>query len=164
LSTALRRHTEPLEPKELHFLVEKEHRDKKVYYKIFRALMFCSFLFPFLGSWYRAFEGAPNAFSIPRFFVSTTILLGISFTAMWFAYRINLRKVQADLRQRTKTIETTHILRKQYMHRSDAYFFYIDSPNKMSIQVSDADYHRLDLGDEVNIEYYTHSKLYLGYF
>lgn len=153
-----------MEPGELAFLVQKEHRDKKIYYRIFRLLMFCSFLFPFIGSWYRAFEGAPNAFSIPRFFVSTAILLTISITAMLFAYRANLGKVHADIRQRTKTIETTHIMRKQYMHRSDAYYFYLDSPNKMSIQVANADYHRLDVGDEVNIEYYTHSKLYLGYF
>jgi len=70
----------------------------------------------------------------------------------------------ADIRQRTKTIETAHILRKQYMARSDGYYFYIDSPNKMSIQVTIDDYQRLDTGDEVNIEYYTNSKLYLGYF
>jgi hypothetical protein len=164
MSTAVRRHTEPLEPTELSFLVDKENKDKKVYFKIFRLLMFGSFLFPFLGSWYRAFEGAPNAFSVTRFFASTAILLGLSFTAMWLAYRVNLGKVQADLRERTKTIETAHILRKQYMHRSDAYYFYIDSPNKLSIQVTNEDYQRLDLGDEVNIEYYTHSKLYIDYF
>ncbi|MBL7720321.1 MAG: hypothetical protein JNL72_15900 [Flavipsychrobacter sp.] len=164
MTTAIVRYTEPLELKEVSFLLEKAQRDKKVYYKIFRVLMIASFVFPFIGSWYRAFEGAPNAFSLGRFFVSTGILLAISFTAMWFAYKVNLGKLQADLRSRTKTVETAHILRKAYMHRNDAYYFYIASPNKMSIQVSNEDYHRLDIGDEVNIEYYTHSKLYLGYF
>lgn len=135
-----------------------------MYYRIFRLLMIGSFLFPFMGSWVRAFEGAPNAFSIPRFFVSVVILLGISFTAMWFAYKANLGKVHADIKHRTKTIETAQILRKQYMHRSDAYYFYISSRDKMSIEVSHEDYHRLDTGDEVNIEFATHSKLYLGYF
>lgn len=164
MSTALIRHTENLEPEEVGFLLEKEHQDKRMYYKIFRLLMFGSFLFPFIGSWYRAFEGAPNAFSAVRFFVSTAILLTISITAMWFTYKLNLGKVHKDLRDRTKTIETTHIIRKQYMHRSDAYYFYLSSPTKMSIQVKNEDYNRLDIGDEVNIEYYTHSKLYIDYF
>ncbi len=164
MSTAIIRHTEPLEPDELSFLAEKEHKDKKMYYKIFRVLMICSFVFPFAGSWYRAFEGAPNAFSPLRFFVSVTILLGISFTAMWFAYKFNLGRIHADLKKRTKTIEIAYILRKQYMHRNDAYYFYISAPDKLSIQVTHEDYHRLDIGDEVNIEYATHSKLYLGYF
>ena len=126
--------------------------------------MFCSFLFPFIGSWYRAFEGAPNAFSVPRFFVSTTILLSMSIGSMYMAYRFSLRRVQTDIRRRTKTIETTFIRRKQYMPQNNAYYFYISSPNKLSIEVTNEDYHRLDEGDEVNIEYATHSKLYLGYF
>jgi hypothetical protein len=164
VSTALSRHTEPLEPSELSFLADKEQKDKKMYYRIFRVLMIGSFIFPFMGSWYRAFEDAPNAFSPLRFFVSVFILLGISFTAMWFAYKSNLGKVHADLKHRTKTIETVYILRKQFMHRSNAYYFYISSPDKLSIEVTNEDYNRLDIGDEVNIEYATHSKLYLGYF
>jgi hypothetical protein len=164
VATAIKIYTETLEQKELAFLVDKEHKDKRTYYKIFRMLMIGCFVFPFIGSWYRAVEGAPNAFSAPRFFVSTILLLGVSGTAMWMAYRVNLRKIQADLHERTKTIELAHILRKQYMHRSDAYYFYIDSPTKMSIQVTRDDYDRLDIGDEVNIEYYSNSKLYLGYF
>ncbi|MEI8279579.1 MAG: hypothetical protein WCG87_07420 [Bacteroidota bacterium] len=164
MSTLIRRYTEPLEADELIFLKDKEQKDRKQYYKAFRILMVVCFVLPFIGSWYRVTEDAENAFSMSRFFTSVTALLFLSIGAVWTAYRFNLRKIQWDIKSQTKTIERTHITRKQYMPRNHVYFFYIDSDTRISIEVNENDYHQFETGDEVNIEYTTHAKLFLGYF
>lgn len=164
VSYELQRYTEPLNSSELGFLVRKEHKERSQYYKVFRLLMFLSFIIPFAGAWYRAYDGAPNAFSPLRFFLSVGVLLSISSFSTYVTYRVNLYKVQLDIRDRTKTIETNHITRKLFITAKNTYHFYIDSKIKLSIEVSANDYERMKVGDEVSIEYATHSGLYLGYF
>ena len=56
------------------------------------------------------------------------------------------------------------MVRKLHMAGRDAWYFYLDSRVKLSIEVSQDDYYNIDEGDEVCIEYTTHSKQYLGYF
>jgi len=164
LQHALQQYYEPLDTGELDFLRKKEVKERRQYYRAFRLFMFLSFILPFTGAWYCAYDGAPNAFSVIRFFVSAFILLSMSATGTWISYRIHLRKIQSDIKYKTKTIESSHITRKQYMPQNNTYYFYISSPNKLSIEVSKKDFYRLTEGDEVNIEYTTHGKLYLGYF
>jgi hypothetical protein len=149
---------------ELHFLEKREMTDRKQYYKAYRILMILSFSIPFATAWYRAYDGAPNAFSALRFFLAAGVLLTISTVATYLTYKANLHKIQLDLRERTKTIETSHITRKLYVVARNVCYFYINSRVKMSIEVTADDYERLMEGDEISIEYSTHSKLYLGYF
>lgn len=164
MSTDLVKYTEPMDAGELDFIGRREQHDRKQYYKAYRILMFLSFIIPFATAWYRAFDGAPNAFSMPRFFATAGVLLGISTVATYITYRVHLRKLQLDLRERTKTIETSHITRKLYSVARNVCYFYITSRVKMSIEVTADDYERLREGDEISIEYSTHSQLYLGYF
>lgn len=126
--------------------------------------MIMCFVIPFAGAWYRAADGAPNAFSKTKFFFAAGILLSICSFATYVTYRVNLRKLQLDLRDRTKTIEISHVTRKLHVAAKNAWYFYIDSRIKLSIEVSYEDYNRIDEGDEVCIEYTTHSRQYLGYF
>lgn len=160
----LKRYTEPLEVDELSFLEKKESKDRSQYYRVYQLLMFLSFIIPFAGAWYRATDGAPNAFSPTKFFVSAGILLFISTLSTYMTYRINLRRIQLDIVDKTKTIEISHVTSKLYFPSQSTYFFHIDSKIRMSIEVSYEDYVRLGEGDEVAIEYTTHSKQYLGYF
>jgi len=164
VSFELQRYTEPLDNSELSFLVKKEQKERRQYYKVFRLLMFMSFIIPFAGAWYRAYDGAPNAFSPLRFFLSVGVLLSISSFSTYVTYRVNLHKLQLDIRERTKTIETNHITSKLFIAAKNACYFYIDSKIKLSIEVSANDYERMREGDEVSIEYATNSKLYFGYF
>lgn len=157
-------HTEPLENDEFDFLQKKEEKERSDYYKAFSILMFASFAFSFAGSWYRAYEGAPSAFSAVKFFVCVGILLLLSGGAVYFTYRRDLRKLQLDLKNRTKTIETTHIRNKRYMPQNKTYHFYLESLNRMSIQVTQAEFYALNIGDEVTIEYTSYSKFYLGHY
>jgi hypothetical protein len=157
-------HTEPLEADELTFLQKKEEKERAQYYKVFSILMVASFLFSFAGSWYRAYEGAPNAFSVVKFFVCVIILLGLSAGAVYFTYRKELHKLQMDIKRNTKTIEITHIKKKKYMPQNKSYHFYLESVNKLSIEVSRSDFYMLNEGDEVTIQYTTWSKYYLGHY
>lgn len=164
MSFELQRYTEPLEINELQFLIKKEQKDRKQYYKVFDLLMLLSFIIPFAGAWYKAYDGAPNAFSPFRYFFSVGVLLSISTFSTYVTYRINLRKLQLDIRAGTKTIETNHIIRKVYVRTKNTCYFYIDSKITMSIEVSINDFERMKEGDEVSIEYATNSGLYFGYF
>jgi hypothetical protein len=164
LSTELIRYDEPLNDSEIGFLIKKRDDERKQYFKILSVLMVLSFIIPFAGAWYRAADGAENAFSIFRYFAFTALLLSLSIFAVWMSYHLYLRKVNWDIKTRTKTIELSHITRKQYMPQNKSYHFYIDSPNRMSIEVSQDDFYHMDEGDEVSIEYTTHAKIFLGYF
>lgn len=126
--------------------------------------MIMCFLVAFAGAWYRAAGGVENAFSPLRYFGFTAFLLSLCTLAVWLSYRLYLRKVLWDLKSLTKTIEQSHITRKQYMPQNKSYHFYIDSPNRLSIEVSQDDFYHMDEGDEVSIEYTTHAKIFLGYF
>jgi len=164
MSLAIMRYNEPLSEQELLFLQTKEARERRQYYKVYRVLMAGSFLIPFITSWYRAYEGAANAFSYIKFFATTTVLLTISSIATYLSYRMYHRKLIWDIRDKTKTIETSRITKKLTVPSNNAYYFYTGSGVKLSIEVSEQYYHSLKEGDEVSIEYTTHSQLYLGYF
>jgi len=158
------RYTEPLDAEELKFLERKASKDRSNYFKVFQLLMLLSFIIPFAGAWYRAYDGAPNAFSLFKFFSAAGVLLTLSSVSTYIAYRTYLGKMHLDIKDKTKTIEKNHIMKKMYVGSRDTYHFYIDSAVKLSIEVSHADYLLMNVGDEVSIEYTTHAKEYLGYF
>jgi hypothetical protein len=164
VSLELRQYTEPLETSELEFLLRKEGKERRQYYKIFGLLMIGCFIIPFAGAWVQALEGAPHAFSPFRYFVSVGVLLFITGFATYFSFQVNHRQLQLDIKDRTKIVETNRITKKIYVQVKKAYYFYIDSRVKLSIEVSANDYERMKEGDEVSIEYTTHSRQYLGYF
>lgn len=160
----IKKYTEPLNERELHFLENKEIKERRQYYAVYRGLMVLCFIIPFITSWYRAYEGAPNAFSYVRFFVTTGILLSISTAAIYASYRYYHRGLQLDLKERTKTIETSQITKKIFIATKNTYYFYTNSKTTLSIEVSPEYFTALKEGDEVSMEYTTHSRLYLGYF
>ena len=153
-----------MDGQETNFLIQKERKERTNYFKVFRILMLVSFVMPFIGAWYRAYDGAPNAFSFSRFFVSCGLLLSISFLSTYLAYRYNLRLLQKDIKFGTKTIEVVKISKRLNVSQNDTYHFYIDSSVRLSIEVSSAYYNQLLVGDELCIEYSTYAKEYLGYF
>jgi hypothetical protein len=79
-------------------------------------------------------------------------------------YRVYLRNVQRDIKNKTKTIETCMVTKKLFVATSGSYYFYIASAVKLNIEVTIDDYEMIQEGDEINIEYTTYSKQYLGYF
>jgi Na+/melibiose symporter-like transporter len=158
------RYNEPLNDTELEFLVSKERRERKQYFVIYRILLVAGLVLPFIASWYREYDDGPNAFSFLKFFVTTTILIGISTIAIWMSYKTYHRKMIKDIKEKTKTIETARITKKVFIPSKNACYFYTQSAVKMSIEVSQEYFHSLNEGDEVSIEYTTNAQLYLGYF
>lgn len=155
---------EPLEPGELDFLRRQVAKDKRQFYKVLRVLLILCFVCPFLVAWVRAFVGASDPFSYTFYFLGVGFLLLFSGTTAYISYYYFLRKSQLDLRSNQKIIERAHITGKRFMPQTNSYHFYLDSPTRLTIEVSEPDYQLMKEGDEINIEYTTVSKVYLGYF
>lgn len=161
---SLVRHEEPLNSDELAFLRRKEGKDRSQLYRVCRVFMILCFICPFLVACVRAIMGAEDPFNYGSYFAGVGFLMVFSGAGLYAGYYKFLRKVQQDIRRGTKTIERSLITRKQYMPHNNTYFFYINSPHRLSIEVAEFDYHNMHLGDEVNIEYTTMAKMYLGYY
>lgn len=155
---------EPLEPGEVDFLRRKVAQERRQFYKVLRVLLIMCFICPFLVAWIRALVGAPDPFSYKAYFLGVGFLMGFSGVTSYISYHYFLRKTELDLRSNQKLVERAHITGKRYMPQTNSYHFYLDSPTKLTIEVSEPDYLALEEGDEVNIEYTSVSKLYLGYF
>lgn len=157
-------HTEPLNLSERQFLMRRARQEGRQLYKAVRVLMALCFAVPFLLAWLWALDGVPDPFSPKRYFLGVGLLGALAGGGVYIAYRRGLQPLRTDLRRSTKTIERVHLTRKVYMLQNNTHHFYLDSPTKLSIEASPEDYARLDEGDEVNIEYTTCSKIYLGYY
>lgn len=164
MKQGLQLYTEPLQADEIDFLRRKEEQDRKMYFKVFRMLMIGCFIIPFITAWYRAYDGAPNAFSYVRFFATAATLIFISSFAVYMSYRVYLHGIQKDLKAKSKTIEISQITKKVYVQIDHSFHLYITSQVKLSIEVTQEDYLTYNEGDEVSIEYGTYSKEYFGYF
>lgn len=158
------KYKESLTKDELSFLKQKEAKDRRQLYHVARMLLVFCFVCPFAGAWVKALKGDEFAFSYFYYFIGVAFLLLFSGSVLYWTYRQNLYKVQQDIRHGTKMIETVTITRKQYMPSTDTYYFYLTSALKLSIEVNEEDFRKLDKGDEVNIAYTSYSKEYLGYF
>jgi hypothetical protein len=164
MSVALVRYIEPLNADELAFLKRKETRDRRQFFKVLRILLPICFGLPFATAWGKAIAGMENPFSFVGYFIGVAVLLFLTLGGAVLAYRSNLYKLHLDLQHGTKTIERTTITRKRFMPQTNTCFFYLDSPVKLSVEVSPQYFERLAAGDELNIEYATYSKAYFGYF
>lgn len=159
---------ERMDEEELSFLNRKRAKEGKQFYKVANVLMILCFVIPFIFSWFKAVEGKENEYEIA--FMPTTYFLGVGFllvfvgAIMFAVYRRFLHKLDKDIKTRSKTVEHTHIKRKQFMPHDKKYYFYLDSPTKLSIEVSQQDYSSMSEGDELSIEYSTNYKFYFGYF
>lgn len=157
-----------MDEEELSFLNEKRAKEGKQFYKVANVLMILCFVIPFLFSWFKAVEGTEDEYEIA--FTPSTYFFGVGFllvfvgAIMFAVYRSYLHKLDKDIKTRCKTVEHTHIKRKQFMPHDKKYYFYLDSPTKLSIEVSQQDYSSMSEGDELSIEYSTNYKFYFGYF
>jgi hypothetical protein len=164
MSVEIVRYLEPLNAEEIAFLRRKEIRERRQLYKTVRILTMICFAFPFAMAWGQAIVGVPNPFSYGRYFTGVGILLFLTAGGTWMAYKSNLYNVHKDLKRGTKTIERATITQKRFMPQNNTCYFFLDSPTKLSIEVASEYYDRLNIGDEVNIEYSTYGKSYFGYF
>ncbi|MEO6833724.1 MAG: hypothetical protein ABI378_13935 [Chitinophagaceae bacterium] len=164
MSLELVRYHEPLQEEERAFLIRKETRDRRQFFKVLQIVLVICFILPFAMAWGEAIVGKPNPFSFKLYFIGVGTLVGLTTGAALVSYRSNLYLLYRDLRANTKTIERTTISRKYLMRPTQKCFFYLNSKIRLSIEVSEEDFDNFEVGDEVNIEYATFSKSYFGYF
>ncbi len=164
MSVSVVKYLEPLQEDERAFLKKKETRDRRQLYRTVRIIILICFILPFGMAWGTAIAGLSNPFSYGKYFTGVGVLLFLTTGGVFMAYRSNLYRIYQDLHQGTKTVERTIVTKKRFMPHTNTCYFYLDSPEKLSIEVSPADYEQWDVGDEVNIEYSTHAKAYFGYF
>ena len=115
MKQAIQLHNELLSPDELRFLVEKDGKETRNFYKAISIFMVICFIIPFAIAWYKAIDGEEYAFSYTSYFLGVGYLLAFLGVGAWFAYRRTLYKIKKDIHHRSKTVERTHITRKQYM-------------------------------------------------
>ena len=149
---------------ELEFLTKKIRKDKIQYYIIYSLLLVFSFIIPFLGSWYRSNDGGVNSFSKGRFIFSSILLVSLSSIATVVTYRKFSYNILKDIKSQTKTIEPNRIKQKVYLAENNTCHFYLESGQKISIEVTVDDYNNYKEGDEICLEYSKHAREYLGYF
>lgn len=164
MNVDLVKYREPLTKDELVFLRRKEAKERKQLYSVMSVFMVMCFICPFATAWVKAAFGDERAFSYFNYFLGVGFLLCFSGFCILFSYYRTLHKVVQDIKHGTKTIERTYITRKQYMPAGNAFYFYISSAIKLSIEVEEVDFRRLKEGDELSITYTSYSNFYLGYF
>lgn len=156
---------ERLAQDELAYMTSKYHSDLKTLKRIFGYLLAVSLSVPLILLLVRfiIYGWIISWFLLYVFLVALTMvcLVGLG---VWISYRFNQYKLLQDIKIGLKNIEMTVILRKKYMAGNDSYHFYLDSPNKLSIEVSQHDFRFYNQGDEINIEYSPLAKIYFGYF
>ena len=83
---------------------------------------------------------------------------------MRFSRNTELNKINKDIRQQKKIIERVIIERKTFLPHNNTFHFYLNSLQKLSIEVDEEDFALLEEGDEISIEYAQNSGIYFGYF
>lgn len=165
---------EKMEEEEIAFLKKKFHRERKIFLRTMRNLGFLAFLVPTVVA-LLYFSSDQNTgdesqlevaepFTMIYYYVSLFSLLTLLFTGAYLSYIYTLKRIKKDFTNQIKIVERTRITRKHFMPMNKAYFFYIQSGYRLSIEVSESDFNLYEEGDELNIEYGKYSKEFLGYF
>ena len=155
---------EPLEEDELAFLQKKHDKESKAYMYGMNMLLLASILLPvFVGIVY--YVRLHRTDLMVRSFLYALSLTLLFFTIVsFFSYRRSLFGLKKDIRLSTKIVESCLITEKKFMALNNTWHFLLNSAFKYSIEVSEADYERFAVNDEINIEYTRYSYEYFGYF
>lgn len=157
-------YTDTMTDEELQFLIRKDEKETVLFYRVVRVLMVICFVIPFIVAWVRAAKGDEKPFEYGYYFLGVLFLMTFLGVVLFAAYKNVMEKLKLDIKRKIKIVERTKIVRKQFVRQNNTFFFYLDSPNKLSIEVAERDYRMFNDGDELNIEYSKYSKFYFGYF
>ncbi len=156
--------TEKLEDDEAAFIILKYQKASKDYLRIMNLFLVSCGFFPLLmGVIFSVIAGDLNVF-LQVFVTSLVSLIFFFIVVASIYYYLFLFRKYLDAQRQTKTIERCLILEKKSLSMNRTFHIYINSKMKYSIEVSENDFHQYEIGDEINIEYSTYDKEYLGYF
>lgn len=168
---------EPMNESELSFLKKKEEKEKRLFIRTVRNLSVLFIIIPCcLGIIMESIKRSQDTPAMAAlrekedphvylyYFFGMLFLLLLVSIGSFVSYNRTLKRLSKDIRIGKKTIEQTIVYRKQFMESNSTYHFYLRSTFRLSIEVSKEDYESYTEGDEINIEYSSHSKNYFGYF
>lgn len=156
--------TEPLQDDELQFLCKKLQTDARLYLRTLQVVLLFFVSIPALTAMIYFFRYQDKAIMWHSWFLTQSIAACLFLLIVSLSYWLFLRPLRADIHQQTKTIELCLILEKKYIPTTKQYFFTLNSIARNSIEVSEVDFARLNVNDEINIEYAPQTKTYFGYF
>ncbi|MBL7712619.1 MAG: hypothetical protein JNL13_09155 [Chitinophagaceae bacterium] len=154
---------------ELAFLQKAAGKQDRTYRKILRAMLIGAVIISFGGGWKNIYKegkvlNTETVFSWENYFITLALLCLLFYIAVRFSRSGELTKIQLDLRQKTKIVERVTIEKKTFLPHNNTFHFYLNSAQKLSIQVEQNDFAVLSEGDEINIEYSKNAGVYFGYF
>lgn len=155
---------EPLEEDELAFIRKKHDTESRSYVYAMNRLVVLAALVPAVVAfgYYVVTEKQDMLYRV--YFTGLAFLLVFFSFVAWMSYRHKLQKFKRDLAHRQKVIEPCTIESARFMPQNQTYHFFIHSRVKLSIEVDENTFQRLQEGDEINIEYAPYSGEYFGYF
>lgn len=173
----VRYYIEPMDESELEFLQQKKDKEFASFFKVMRLMAIIGVLIPLAGgvamaiashyseNFKRELERHKDVGNpAMNYFIAMAFILVLIFVVGYITYLRTMKGMVRDLKYRNKIIEQAEVTRKLYMPQNNTYHLYINSPTRISIEVSREDYNSFNEGDEINIEYSQYSKNYFGYF
>ncbi|GBL35420.1 hypothetical protein EMGBS15_10150 [Filimonas sp.] len=153
-----------MEDDELAFIQKRYLKESKLYMFGMNRVLIAAVVIPFLAAliYYVRFER--NDIMIQAFLYALAITLIFSGIIAFFSYKRGLLDIKKDLKEKTKIVESALITEKKYMALNHTWHFYLHKAFKYTIEVSEADFDRFEVNDEINIEYSRYSKEYFGYY
>jgi hypothetical protein len=163
------KYVEKLSEDELAFLRKKAKKQERTFQKLLRVLLLGAMLISFAGAWKNIHNdnkvfNTETIFSWENYFITLITLSVFFLVAMRFSRNTELNKINKDIRQQKKIIERVIIERKTFLPHNNTFHFYLNSLQKLSIEVDEEDFALLEEGDEISIEYAQNSGIYFGYF
>lgn len=96
--------------------------------------------------------------------IALVVLSFLFLVAVWVAYGKAIKPLKLDVASGLKLVERSTITRKQQVKSSGVGYFYLTSTFKLSIEVTALDFEQFQVGDEINLEFSRHAKVYFGYY
>ena len=157
-------YTEALETEEKDFLNRRKNQASSEFYRLMQQVLVGAVGIACLSAMIYAIKFGSRSMILQGYLFTQAFTLLVSIIIGFFAWGYAIRPLQRDIKKNVKVIEQCPILSKKYMPENNSWHFYIQSSWKYSIEVTEADFQRFELSDEVNIEYAPHSQEYFGYF
>jgi len=158
----------PLNTDELEFIERRYRSESKIYMRAMNVLLALGVLAPLVFCVILIFSQGEEDLSMNAlynvFFIGLIAMMIFVGLIAIVSYRVKLLAYYKDRRHKQKLVEFTYVKQKKYMSLNDTYHFYLESPNKYTIEISPTDFEKWQLGDEICIEYAQYSKEYFGYY
>ncbi|HOZ51208.1 MAG TPA: hypothetical protein PLU17_05090 [Chitinophagaceae bacterium] len=154
---------EPLEEDELLFLKKRLDAESKEYMFAMNMLLRAAVIIPFVVAIVTYIRFEDSHLMLTSFLYALVISIIILSIAGIASYMRGLYHLKKDIKIKSKIVESCLITEKKYMALNHTWHFYLTSYIKLSIEVSELDFDRFEVNDEINIEYASFTKTYFGF-